>query len=77
MGMTTAGRWTIPLCRKVHDEITPHGDPEAVLMERYGVDARAVAEALWAASPDIKAMQRIVQRAHWDAQIVLKRAVLA
>lgn len=77
MGMTTAGRWTIPLCRAVHTEITPHGDPEAVLMERYGIDARALAEALWSASPDIKAMQRAVQRAYWDAQIVLRRAVLA
>lgn len=77
MSLTTAGRWTIPLCRKVHTEITPHGDPEAILMERYGVDARALAAALWAVSPDVKSMQRIVQRAYWDAQIVMRRAVLA
>ena len=77
MGLTTAGRWTIPLCRKVHAEITPHGDPEAALMERYGVDARALASALWSVSPDIKAMQRLVQRATWDARIRRGEQVLA
>jgi hypothetical protein len=77
MSLTTAGRWTIPLCRRVHMEITPHGDPEAVLMERYGIPARELAEALWSVSPDVEAMLRIVQRHHWDAQIILRRAILA
>ena len=77
MGLTTAGRWTIPLCRKVHQEITPHGDPEAVLMARYHIDARALAMALWSVSPDIKAMQRIVHRATWDARISRGEQVLA
>ena len=67
--MTAAGRYTIPLCRQHHTEITPHGDPEAVLMERYGVDARALAEALWSASPDAGAMQRAVLRAQQDARL--------
>lgn len=67
MGMPAAGRFTIPLCRGHHEEITPHGDPEAVLMERYGIDARALADALWAASGDLPAMERIALRALQDA----------
>lgn len=66
-GRKSSGRYTIPLCRKVHDEITPHGDPEAVLMERYGVDARALADALWAVTGDPLAMHRAVLRAWWEA----------
>jgi hypothetical protein len=68
MGLTAAGRYVIPLCRAVHDEIQPNGDPEAVLMARYGVAARELADALWAASPDVGAMLRVVVRHHQDAQ---------
>lgn len=64
-----AGRYVIPLSRKIHDEIQPKGDPEAFLMEKYGVPARELADALWAVSPDIKAMQRIVDRFYWDARL--------
>ena len=67
MGLTAAGRYTVPLCRKHHTEITPHGDPEAVLMARYGIDARALADALWSASGELQAMERIVLRALQDA----------
>lgn len=77
LGMKTPGRWTIPLSRGVHSEITDTPDPEAALMERYGVDARALAEALWSVSPDVKKMLRAVQRAYWDAQIRRGEQVLA
>lgn len=63
-----AGRYVIPLCRKVHEEITPQGDPEAVLLERYGVTARELADALWSVSPDVAAMQRIVMRHYFEAR---------
>lgn len=72
MSLTTGGRWTIPLSRAVHREITPHGDPEAVLLARYGVLARELATALWAASPDLEAMERIVRRHHQEARLRMK-----
>lgn len=71
MGMTAAGRYVIPLSRVVHDEIQPNGDPEAVLMERYGIDGRALADGLWAASPDLAAMLRVVVRARQEAAMRL------
>ena len=74
IAMTAAGRYVVPLSRSVHTEITPHGDPEAVLMERYGVPARELADALWSVSPDVEAMLRIVHRTYWEAQQRLVRA---
>lgn len=74
IGLTAAGRYTIPLRRRHHDEIQPHGDPEAVLMERYGVDARALADALWSVSPDVALMNRAVVRATQDAQRRVREA---
>ena len=68
-GMKAAGRYVIPVCRRVHDEIQPNGDPEVVLMERYGIDARALADALWAASPNVVAMQRVVFAARQRAAL--------
>jgi len=68
MGIKAAGRYTIPLRHDIHVEITPKGDPEAFLMERYGVDARALADALWSVSGDYDAMERAVIRAFQDAQ---------
>lgn len=76
LSMTTAGRWTIPLSRRVHIEITPHGDPEAVLLERYGVLHRELSIALWAASPDLDAMERIVERHFQDARRRLRNSSL-
>ena len=35
-------------------------------------DTHHLIEALWAASPDIKAMQRAVLRAYWDSQVRLR-----
>jgi len=63
-----AGRYTIPLCREVHSEITDKPYPEEWLLQKYGVLARELADALWAASPDPVAMQRVVLRAYQDAQ---------
>jgi len=70
---TSSGRYTIPLCRKHHEEITPHGNPEAVLMARYGIDARALADSLWSVSGDVDAMERAVFRAHQDARQRLRQ----
>ena len=66
--LKAAGRYTIPLRHDIHMEITPHGDPEAVLMARYGVAARELADALWAVSGDLDAMTRVVERHHQEAR---------
>lgn len=68
-GLSAQDRWAIPLCRRVHDEITKTGNPEAVLMDRYGLDARALAEALWRNRGDLPAMRRAVERAYQDARL--------
>ena len=74
MSYKAAGRYTIPLSRKVHDEITATGDPEVALLERYGLLARELADALRAVSPDLDAMRRATRRAFQDAQGRLNRA---
>lgn len=71
---SAAGRYVIPLGRDVHDEIQPNGNPEAILMQRYGLDARALADALWSVSGDEEAMRRITIRAAEDARRRLKQA---
>ena len=71
MGLKSAGRWTIPLHRSIHEEITRQGDPEAYLMERYGLDARALTAALWTVSPDVEEMERVVFRAFQKVQTFL------
>ena len=68
MGMKAPGRYVIPLCREVHDEITPTPNPEQVLMIRYGLDARALADALWQHRGDLDRMSRAVGRHYLDAQ---------
>lgn len=68
MGMKAQGRYVIPLCRAVHDEITPTPNPEQVLMNRYGLDARALADALWQHRGDLDRMSRAVGRHYLDAQ---------
>lgn len=73
-GMKAAGRYTIPLGHDVHMEITTTGNPEAVLMERYGLDARALADALWAVSGDEEAMRRITIRAAQEARLHRQKA---
>jgi len=75
IGMTEEGKWAIPLCRDIHRRITDTGRPEEALMEWFGVNARDLAMALWAKSPDLDAMLRIVERAHQEAQHILRRAV--
>ena len=69
MSMTAGGRYTIPLCREIHDKAQRNGDPEAWLMEHYGLDCRALADALWAVSGDETAMMRAVYRANGDAMV--------
>jgi len=65
---TQADKWAIPLCHWDCHEMSPtslHNSPmdeEEWLMAR-GIDGRAIAKALWTASPDFEAMHRIVFRA--------------
>jgi hypothetical protein len=73
MGLKSPGRHTIPLGRDVHMEITPKGDPEAYLMEKYGLDARALAKALRTVSGDADAMERATIRASQDARTRLRQ----
>ncbi|MGF7178401.1 DUF968 domain-containing protein [Azospirillum doebereinerae] len=70
---TSSGRYTIPLCRKHHEEITPHGNPEAVLMARHGIEARALADALWAERGNLDGMMRAVVREHQSARQRLRQ----
>lgn len=57
-------RWTIPLCSRHHlafygpDAVHSHGDDEEFLAT-FGIDARDLAMALWAASPDLDDMNRV------------------
>lgn len=62
MGMKAAGRYVVPLAHDVHMEVTATGNPEAALMERYGLDARSLADALWRYQGDERKMFRAVWR---------------
>lgn len=70
---TQADKWAIPLCHWDCHEMAPTSlhlspmDEEEWLMVR-GVDGRAVARALWAASPDEDAMHRVLFRARQVAR---------
>ena len=74
MGMKAPGRYVIPLCRRVHDEITPTPNPEQVLMNRYGLDARALADALWQHRGNLNRMSRAVGRHYLDARQRMDRS---
>ena len=73
MGLKAQGRYTIPLSRAVHRLVTDQADHEGWLLERYGLLARELADALWSANPDLDAMIRITMRAYQDAQGRLRR----
>lgn len=69
VGMKASDHYAIPLCRHVHEEITNSGNPDAILLDRWGIDGRELADALWSASPDFGSMQRVVLKAFQRAQI--------
>lgn len=73
MSRTSADKWTVPMCRgfgcpNCHDaaQTCKHGY-EAWFAER-GIDARAVAQALWAETGDLERMRRIIFRARQAAK---------
>lgn len=64
MSSTNEDRWTIPLCRDVHDQLhnDKRSDDELWLIER-GVNGRDMASALWAVRNDgAEAYERISAR---------------
>lgn len=69
MGRKQADRWAIPVDREHHEEAHAAGDDEAYFSAK-GIDARAVADALWAARGDLAAMKRIVFRARQNATLL-------
>lgn len=69
MGRRAEDRWTVPLHRDVHAAAHATGIPETWLMERFGIDARALAEALWRCRGDAAGMERVVLRARQAARL--------
>jgi hypothetical protein len=54
-------RYIVPVCRTHHDQIEDAVDDEAWFTTR-GIDARSIADALWAARGKDEAMRRVVER---------------
>lgn len=71
MGRRAEDRWTIPLHRDAHAAAHATGIPETWLMEAHGVDARALAEALWRHRGDAAGMLRAVERERQAARLRL------
>ena len=71
MRYKSQGRYVVPLHWRVHREITNCGDPEGLLLRKYGLNAHDLSNALWRARGDLDAMISIVGkytlgRAHGD-----------
>lgn len=62
MSVTNEDRWALPLTRAEHDDVEhpPGGDDVAYLMDRWGIDAKAICEALWRNRGNLPAMHRII-----------------
>lgn len=59
IGLRSSDRWTVPLCRRHHDEVERVGSRNET--KWFGVlNPIDLAYALWKASPDAAAMTRIV-----------------
>lgn len=61
MGRKHADRWAVPVCRHHHDQAEA-GDDEAYF-RFVGIDARALANALWKVSGDTDAAHRLLYNA--------------
>jgi hypothetical protein len=61
MGRTHVDRWAIPLCRKHHNAVEPGSDEENLM--KFGIDGRALANALWRESGNTDAAYRLLYRA--------------
>ncbi len=68
MGLRAAGKHTVPLSHSVHMDATGTGDPEGYLMERYGLDCRALADALWQHRDEPGTFRDIVRRHYLRAR---------
>lgn len=73
LGLKSADRWTVPLCRYHHSIVTDEPDDEQ-WFARQGIDARSVALALWAEEGNFAAQQRIIFRAVFRAQLRKRQA---
>ena len=62
MGRKSSDRWAVSLCRVHHDGLHADGDEEAYLAY-YGIDGRALAQALWRYTGDLERMQAAVWKA--------------
>lgn len=64
MGQRSSDRFAVPLCRDHHHDVEHVGTKnEQAWFEGYGIDALALADALWHSTGAVDLMQRIV-RAH-------------
>lgn len=59
-GYRNADRWAIPLLRRIHDVVEAQPDDVLYLSTRYGVDAKAIAEALWERQANKAAMYLVI-----------------
>lgn len=46
LGIKNGDNWTIPLCRKHHDELHSFGD-EKLFLDMHGIDGVGLAQSLW------------------------------
>jgi hypothetical protein len=61
VGRRASDRWTVPLCRRHHDEIERVGSRrETQWFAGHGIEAVCLAAALWSTSPDKGTMVRII-----------------
>lgn len=70
-------RWIIPINGLDHDRAHNNNEglgPESWLLKHYEIQARELAAALWKASPDVEAMERVVRKHHDEAQLRLMAA---
>lgn len=61
MALKSPDRFAIPLCRSCHEDVERIGSKnELAFFEKRGLEALALADALWMVSPDKAAMCRVV-----------------
>jgi hypothetical protein len=73
MGRKSSDQWAVPMTAAAHDALHTDGD-EGAFFSRHGIDARAVARALWAHTGDLKVMDRIILNARFAARLKLFRS---
>jgi hypothetical protein len=75
----SSDRWAVPLCFWCHDpnvkdSVHHDGDEDGWFAAR-GIDARAVAAALWTERGNLEAMRRVIFRARQMAALKMKEAM--